>query len=127
MEQGLPSASTGRASRRITGDLRLPPLPLPAQPPSSELLDADLGQQDAQEDDSPCMEIPGDGFHIWGGGTFFAPVALSIRSWQEFHEDLPALVPIEEADLPRLDLRPETHEVESTANTTSNWGWCQEN
>ena len=63
----LPSAPTGGASRKIQGELRLPPLPPPPELPPTDGDDLDEGQQ-TKEEYSPSMEKPGDSFPSKGGG-----------------------------------------------------------
>ena len=64
---GAPTGSTGGASRRIQGELRLPPLP----PPSDPFLASDAEQQNEErsgEDTAPSMETQGTDFPSQGGG-----------------------------------------------------------
>ena len=64
---GAPTGSTGGASRRIQGEIRLPPLP----PPSDPFLAPDAEQQINErhgEDMAPSMETQGTNFPSQGGG-----------------------------------------------------------
>ena len=66
---GAPTGSTGGASRRIQGKIRLPPLP----PPSDPFLAPDAEQQIDEphgEDMAPSMETQGTNFPSQGGGSF---------------------------------------------------------
>ena len=66
---GAPTGSTGGASRRIQGEIRLPPLP----PPSDPFLAPDAEQQKEErpgEDMAPSMETQGTNFPSQGGGSF---------------------------------------------------------
>ena len=64
---GAPTGSTGGASTRIQGEIRLPPIP----PPSDPFLAPDAEQQVDErhgEDIAPSMETQGNQFSISGGG-----------------------------------------------------------
>ena len=67
-EPTLPSAPTGGASRKIKGELRLPPLPPPPELPPTDGDDPVEGQR-TKEEHSPSTETPGDNFPSQGGGT----------------------------------------------------------
>ena len=71
-EAHLPSAptgSTGGASRRIQGELRLPPLPRPPDPFPTQDDEHPIGQRH-EEDGTPSMETQGTIFPSQGGGYF---------------------------------------------------------
>ena len=70
VEPGLPSAPTGGASRKISGDIRLFPLPPPLELPPTDLLASDNGRL-VEEEQSPSMETPADDFPSGGGGGYF--------------------------------------------------------
>ena len=68
-EPHLPSAptgSTGGASRRIQGEIRLPPLPPPQDSLSTQDEESVVGQR-REEDDAPSTEIQGTTFPSQGG------------------------------------------------------------
>ena len=63
-----PTGSTGGASRRIQGEIRLPPLP----PPSDPFLTPEAEQQQderLEEDIAPSIETQGTNFPSQGGGV----------------------------------------------------------
>ena len=66
---GAPTGSTGGASRRIQGEIRLPPLP----PPLDPAVAPGEGQPDEErpgENMAPSTEIQGTNFPSQGGGSF---------------------------------------------------------
>ena len=71
-----PTGSTGGASRRIQGEIRLPPLPPPSNSPPTQD-DALVTGQRQEEDDAPSMETQGTIFPSQGGGgtSSYAAVA----------------------------------------------------
>ena len=77
-EPGIPSAVTGAVPSRINGDIRLPPLLPPSQPPQSDLTDDRQGQMVVEGQQSPSMKAPVEAFPSLGRGTpFNAPLVLS--------------------------------------------------
>ena len=108
-----PTGSTGGASRRIQGNIRLPPGHLPSHP--LPVQEEDLRNQERLEAaDSPSLET-GDPFPSQGGGVLppTPPLPDSEPPPENFRdlfegfnresEDLPPLEPIEEGDIHRME------------------------
>ena len=83
---GAPTGSTGGASRRIQGGIRLPPLP----PPSDPFLAPDAEQQNEErsgEDMAPSIETQGTNFPSQGGGVVLPPVQPEYDDIRDLFED----------------------------------------
>ena len=121
-----PTGSTGGASRRIQGEIRLPSLP----PPSDPFLPPEIEQQNDErrvEDASPSMETQGTIFPSQGGGVLPpTPPVLENESapdnfgdlFEDFNretDELPSLEPIE-GDLGRLEEHRELGQGGSTSS-----------
>ena len=83
---GAPTGSTGGASRRIQGEIRLPSPPLPTD--SSDASGAQLrAEERSGEDVAPSMEIKGTNFPSQGGGVL-PPLQPSIQPLDDEFRDL---------------------------------------
>ena len=118
-----PTGSTGGASRRIQGQIRLPPLSSPSDP----FLAPQAGQPDEEgpgEDLIPSMEIQGTNLPSQGGGVL-PPIQSVHESDDEFRglfedfnresDEIPPLESVEEVSS-RLE---EQHELGQGGSTSS--------
>ena len=96
---GAPTGSTGGASRRIQGEIRLPPLP----PPSDPFLAPDGEQQDEErprEDMAPSTETQGASFPSQGGGGPSSHTTVDdFRDlFEDFNRDSDGVPPLESVE-----------------------------
>ena len=114
-----PTGSTGGASRKIQGDIRIPPLPPPPDPFPTQAEEASTGQRQ-EEDDAPSMETQGTDFPSQGGVLPpTPPLPEELRHseddmrdiFDDFNRDpddeLPSLELIEEGDIDRIEEHPQ--------------------
>ena len=99
---GAPTGPTGGASRRIQGEIRLPPLP----PPLDPVVAPDAEQPDEErpgEDMAPSTEMQGTNFPSQGGGVL-PPIQPPAESedfrdlFEDFNRESDEILPLEPLD-----------------------------